>query len=73
MWCGTAREPYIFFFCWGPYSDRCFENPPKLVLLDLKLPKVDGMEELRAAGGDDPNLFDDFWLMLECNLRYRRL
>ncbi|UCD28565.1 MAG: response regulator, partial [Planctomycetota bacterium] len=34
-------------FCRGPHSDRQFEQPPRLVLLDLKLPKVDGLEVLK--------------------------
>jgi two-component system response regulator len=39
-------------FCRGEYSDRSLENPPRLVLLDLKLPKVDGMEVLRQVKSD---------------------
>jgi CheY-like chemotaxis protein len=41
-----------FLFCRGAYSDRSFLHPPKLVLLDLKLPKLDGLEVLRAVKGD---------------------
>ena len=41
-----------FLFCRGPYSNRTFTSPPRLVLLDLKLPKVDGMEVLRALKAD---------------------
>jgi len=37
-----------FLFCRGKYGDRKPEFPPKLVLLDLKLPKVDGLEVLRT-------------------------
>ncbi len=35
-----------FLFCRGSYADRSFEQPPVLVLLDLKLPKVSGIEVL---------------------------
>lgn len=41
-----------FLFCRGPYSDRTFSSPPRLVLLDLKLPKVDGMQVLREVKSD---------------------
>jgi two-component system, response regulator len=41
-----------FLFCRGPHSDRRFTSPPRLVLLDLKLPKVDGIEVLRQVKGD---------------------
>ena len=36
-----------FLFCRGSYSDRSLDHPPKLVILDLKPPKVDAMEVLR--------------------------
>jgi two-component system response regulator len=45
-------EALDFMFCRGAYSDRKMENGPKLVLLDLKLPKVDGLEVLMAIKGD---------------------
>lgn len=41
-----------FVFCRGPYSDRQFSSPPRLILLDLKLPKVDGMQVLREVKSD---------------------
>lgn len=46
-------EALDFIFCRGPYAGRKIENSPKVVLLDLKLPKVDGLEVLRAIK-DDP-------------------
>jgi two-component system response regulator len=45
-------EALDFLFCRGAYSDRPFESPPKVVLLDLKLPKVDGLEVLRQVKSD---------------------
>ena len=36
-----------FLFCRGEYSHRHFTSPPRLVPLDLKLPKVDGMQVLQ--------------------------
>src|SRR5579864_8402231 len=47
-----GEEALEFLFCNGPHADRSFERPPRLVLLDLKLPKVDGMEVLRQLKAD---------------------
>lgn len=47
-----GEEALDFLFCRGAFSDRSFENPPKLILLDLKLPKVDGMQVLQQIKGD---------------------
>jgi two-component system, response regulator len=47
-----GEEALDFLFCSGPYADRNPAQMPKLVLLDLKLPKVDGMEVLRRLRGD---------------------
>ena len=41
-----------FLFCRGPFAERSFDHPPKLVLLDLKLPKVDGIEVLKQLKQD---------------------
>jgi two-component system response regulator len=42
-----GEEALDFLFCRGAFVERSFDYPPKLVLLDLKLPKVDGLEVLR--------------------------
>jgi len=47
-----GEEALDFLFCSGPHSQRSFDQPPKLVLLDLKLPKVDGMQVLKQIKGD---------------------
>jgi CheY-like chemotaxis protein len=47
-----GEEALDFLFCRGGYADRSFDHPPKLVLLDLKLPKVDGMEVLKQVKND---------------------
>ena len=47
-----GEEALDFLFCSGPHSGRSFDHPPKLVLLDLKMPKVDGMQVLRQIKGD---------------------
>jgi two-component system response regulator len=47
-----GEEALDFLFCRGAFSQRSFDLPPKLVLLDLKLPKVDGLQVLKEAKGD---------------------
>jgi CheY-like chemotaxis protein len=47
-----GAEALDFIFCTGPYAERRVENGPKVILLDLKLPKVDGLEVLRRVKGD---------------------
>jgi CheY-like chemotaxis protein len=47
-----GEEALEFLFCRGKYAERSFDHPPKLVLLDLKLPKVDGMEVLKMVKSD---------------------
>jgi two-component system, response regulator len=46
-----GAEALEFIFCTGAYAERKIENP-KLILLDLKLPLVDGIEVLRQIRRD---------------------
>jgi CheY-like chemotaxis protein len=47
-----GEEALEFLFCSGPHAGRSWDHPPKMVLLDLKLPKVDGLQVLRQVKGD---------------------
>lgn len=47
-----GAEALDFFFCRGKFVKRSFTNPPKVVLLDLKLPKISGLEVLKIVKGD---------------------
>jgi len=48
-----GAEAIDFVFAQGAFINRKVENAPKVVLLDLKLPKVDGIEVLRRIKSDD--------------------
>ena len=53
-----GEEALDYLFCRGEHNNRGFDNPPRLVLLDLKLPKMDGWKcsaILRTTRG--PELF----------------
>jgi two-component system, response regulator len=47
-----GAEALEFLFCEGPHAGRRIEDGPKVVLLDLKLPKVDGLEVLQRIKSD---------------------
>jgi len=45
-------EALDFLFCTGPHAGRRIEDTPKVVLLDLKLPRIDGHEVLKRIKAD---------------------
>lgn len=47
-----GAEALDFLFCTGAYADRDPNDMPQVTLLDLKLPKVDGLEVLRRLRAD---------------------
>lgn len=49
---GDGAEALDFVFCRGAYAGRSFDEPPKMLLLDLKMPLVDGLEVLQAVRAD---------------------
>lgn len=48
-----GAEALDFIFGTGAYTERQVTDRPRVIFLDLKLPKVDGLEVLRAIRSDD--------------------
>ena len=51
-WVKDGAEALDYLFCRGQYVGRDPSRPPKLVLLDIKMPKIDGIEVLRQLKAD---------------------
>ncbi len=47
-----GAEALDFLFATGPYTGRDIHIMPQIILLDLKLPKIDGLEVLRRLRAD---------------------
>lgn len=48
-----GAEALDYLFTRGAHAGRAADEIPQVVLLDLKLPKIDGLEVLRAIRADD--------------------
>jgi len=47
-----GAEALDYIFCTGAYAHRTMEDAPQVILLDLSLPKVNGLEVLRRVKAD---------------------
>jgi CheY-like chemotaxis protein len=47
-----GKEVLDYLFCEGNYKERRSTDRPRLILLDLKLPKVEGLDVLSAIRAD---------------------
>ncbi len=62
-----GAEALAFIFATGAYSTRKVECSPKVVLLDLKLPKVDGLEVLKKMKADERTRFTPVVVLTSSN------
>lgn len=53
VWVKTGEDAIDFLFCRGEFASRKIENAPKVVLLDLKLPKKSGIDVLKELRADE--------------------
>jgi len=53
VWVKDGAEALDFIFATGAYASRKVESYPRVILLDLRLPKVDGLEVLRRIKADE--------------------
>ena len=51
-WVKDGAEALDFIFAQGQYADRDISDGPRVIFLDLKLPKVDGLEVLEKIKED---------------------
>jgi two-component system response regulator len=53
FWVKDGEEALNFIFAKEQYSDRSVDDKPKIILLDLKLPKIDGIDVLKQIRADE--------------------
>jgi two-component system response regulator len=50
-------EALDYLLCQGAYTDRDIKNKPRLILLDLKLPKISGLQVLEKIRNEESTKF----------------
>ena len=63
-----GEEALDFLFCRGAFTQRTPDTPPKLVILDVKLPKVSGLEVLQEVRQDPRTRLVPVVLLTSSNL-----
>jgi len=53
VWVKDGQEALDFLFAKNKYDQRNVDSNPKLILLDLRMPKVDGLEVLKKIKSND--------------------
>lgn len=53
VWVKDREEAIDFIYAQGQFADRDPEDLPRLILLDLRMPKVDGLEVLKHIKADE--------------------
>ena len=53
LWVKDGQEALDYLNRSGDYSSRSKDDQPRLILLDLKMPKVDGVEVLKRIKADE--------------------
>jgi CheY-like chemotaxis protein len=63
----NGKDALDYLFCEGKYSDRPTDQPPELVLLDLGLPGMSGLEVMQRMRADPRTFFVPIVMLTSAN------